>query len=526
MDDESGKVHRTRAIKDVIIILILVILLWIGLMIFDDASNLSKWMEKHYNLFIALLLMMVAFVIFSLRRWSELREEISWRQQMNKTLQKQARILDVIHDAVISMDMELVIQSWNAGAERLFGYTPDEAIGQHIRMTCFPEDWPEHVNEVVEQLQEKGVHEMIWRNRRKNGEENFVALRLSILRDENGMPITLIGCSNDITKLRESEESLRVVMETVPDYIVALDQDGAVLYINRVPPGFNRDEVIGTRIAEYLEPASQEIRNQLVEQVIRTGEKCEAELADIHSRTYLTRFIPLKDRGQKVRVLAVGTDISGHKQTEAQLKDSLKENKVMLKELQHRVKNSLQVVASLLDLRTDSIQDKHAIDTINECRNSIRSLALVYENLYAANGLSQINLGDHIRELTTYLFHSYGANSDAITLKFNADHILMSVDKAIPCSLIINELVSNSLTHAFPAGQKGEIGIDLRLSGDSRATVIVKDTGVGIPTNVDFRNPQSLGLRLVKRLTEQLEGEIELERTGGTTFKIVFQSDT
>jgi two-component sensor histidine kinase len=148
-------------------------------------------------------------------------------------------------------------------------------------------------------------------------------------------------------------------------------------------------------------------------------------------------------------------------------------------------------------------------------------MSLIHEQLYKSKDLAKINFDEYIRNLTVNLSNSYGVDSDGVSFKINAKDVFLSIDKAIPCSLIINELVSNSLKHGFPRGKKGEILIDFPLDND-KLTLIVGDNGVGFPEDLDFRNTESLGLRLVNMLTQQLEGTIELDRRDGTIFKITF----
>ena len=216
----------------------------------------------------------------------------------------------------------------------------------------------------------------------------------------------------------------------------------------------------------------------------------------------------------------------------AEIKQSLEEKEVLLKEIHHRVKNNLQVISSLLYLQSKNIKDKGTLAVFQESQNRVRSMALVHERLYQSPDLARVDFAGYVRSLANYLLRSYGVNPNVIKLKIHLDNVLLGVDTAIPCGLIINELVSNSLKHAFPAppfippargGERGggEIRIELR-ADDGQFTLMVSDNGVGFPRDLDFRDAGSLGLQLVNTLVEQLEGTIELDRSGGTTFKITF----
>ncbi|MBW1675579.1 MAG: GAF domain-containing protein, partial [Deltaproteobacteria bacterium] len=210
------------------------------------------------------------------------------------------------------------------------------------------------------------------------------------------------------------------------------------------------------------------------------------------------------------------------KKAKEQIKGSLQEKEVLLKEIHHRVKNNLQVISSLLNLQLGYIEDKHGIEIFKESQNRVKSMALIHEKLYESKDLSRIDFAEYIRSLATSLFRSYGVSPDAIILKINGDDVLLGIDTAIPCALIINELISNSLKHAFTASKEGEIRINLRSDNDDKFILIISDNGVGFPKDLDFENAETLGLQLVITLAKQLKGTIELDTNNGTEFKITF----
>jgi two-component sensor histidine kinase len=220
--------------------------------------------------------------------------------------------------------------------------------------------------------------------------------------------------------------------------------------------------------------------------------------------------------------VALEAEIAERKRAEEQIKASLGEKEVLLKEIHHRVKNNLQVVSSMLQLQSRNIKDKEMVEMFQESRNRVRSMALVHERLYQSRDLARIDFAKYIQSLANYLCRSYGVNTNVIQLKTDLHAVFLGVDTAIPCGLILNELVSNCLKHAFPDGREGEIRIELRSDGNGKFTLMVSDNGVGLPKDLDFRNTKSLGLQLVNTLVNQLEGTIELDRRGGTAFKITF----
>lgn len=218
-------------------------------------------------------------------------------------------------------------------------------------------------------------------------------------------------------------------------------------------------------------------------------------------------------------------ELNERKRTEEQLKLSLKEKEVLLKEIHHRVKNNLQVISSVLRLQSDYIKDERALALFKDSQNRIRSMALIHEKLHQSSNLLKINFDEYIRDLADNLLRSYAANSQVATLQTQAESIWLNIDTAIPCGLIINELVSNALKHAFPTSTSdNRIFIEILPTVDNRFTLTVRDNGIGFPPELDFRNTESLGLELVCVFTEQLEGTIELHQTAGTgtTFTITF----
>ncbi len=211
-------------------------------------------------------------------------------------------------------------------------------------------------------------------------------------------------------------------------------------------------------------------------------------------------------------------------QAEEEIRSALREKEVMLREIHHRVKNNLQIVSSLLSLQSTHIHDNEALSMFADCQNRVRAMALVHEKLYQAPDLASIRFSDYVDALIMGLQSTY--RTDCTNIRFDVDilDIDLTVDKAVPCGLLIHELVSNSMKHAFDASKEGLIQIRLRRDeSDGRLYLEVRDNGRGIPENIDFRNTASLGLRLALVLTEnQLRGSIDLDRTSGTAFSIVF----
>jgi two-component sensor histidine kinase len=203
------------------------------------------------------------------------------------------------------------------------------------------------------------------------------------------------------------------------------------------------------------------------------------------------------------------------------LKESVQEKEALLKEVYHRVKNNLQVVSSLLNLQAESEKGTISKDVLIESSARVRSMALIHEMLYRSGDLSKIEMATYVQNLTNYLKEIYHKESSNVALSITIDDILLTIAEAIPCGLIINELISNAYKHAFPSGREGEIQITMKKK-KSQYTLVIHDDGCGVPTDFDFNHAKRLGMQLVHRLTKQLSGTIKLDSKKGTAFTLTF----
>jgi two-component sensor histidine kinase len=214
-------------------------------------------------------------------------------------------------------------------------------------------------------------------------------------------------------------------------------------------------------------------------------------------------------------------EVAERKQAEVRITASLNEKEALLNEVHHRVKNNLQAVCSLLHLQSRDVQNREARRTLQESRNRVRAMALVHEKLYRSGNLARVDFAEYIRSLTSSLVRSFGVDSNAIRLHVEIDQVFLSIDYAVPCGLIVNELVHNALKHAFPDRREGEIRISCH-QNDEGLVLQISDNGAGIPADPDLGKTNSLGLQLVRTLVEQLDGSIEVSNSAGTDFRIVF----
>jgi PAS domain S-box-containing protein len=287
---------------------------------------------------------------------------------------------------------------------------------------------------------------------------------------------------------------------------------------HRITP---RDGSIRTIIARYatvMGPDGKVIRTYGANQDITDRKLMESEICSLNvvlEQRVKDRTEALVETNEKLEEENVQ-----RLETEKKLQASYDEKVMLLKEIHHRVKNNLQIIASLLNLQSRYIKDESTLAAIRESQNRVKAMALVHEKLYRSEDISHISLQDYIKFLGTGLFQFYDAKLRGIRFNLDIHDIEVDIDTAIPLGLIINELISNSLKYAFPEGKTGEVVISVSKEGRT-LTVLFRDTGIGIPADLDWRNTPSLGLRLVITLIDQMNGTIELDRSAGTLFTMV-----
>jgi PAS domain S-box-containing protein len=332
--------------------------------------------------------------------------------------------------------------------------------------------------------------------------------------------------------LREREARFRRLVESNIIGVFFWDLHGGISEANDAflrMVGYDRDDLSSGRIrwTELTPPEHRAIDERKVAELQRAGVAAPYEkeyLRKDGSRLPVLIGGALFDASQEHGVAFV-LDLSERKRAEGQLRSSLREKEVLLAEVHHRVKNNLQLISSLLSLQATLVKDASARGVLAESRNRVRSIALVHENLYRAGNFAGVAMGTHVQSVCAQLFRSHDLHSQCIELETSLANLTLDLDQAVPCGLIVNELVSNALRHAFPGGRGGRVRVELRDLGGGQYALVVSDDGVGLPADFDLGRGQSLGMQLVGDLTRQLGGTVALSREGGTTFTITFRSD-
>jgi len=340
-------------------------------------------------------------------------------------------------------------------------------------------------------------------------------------------------------QLEQSQKWLSTTLKSVGDGVIATDATGCIKFMNTAAEsitGWSQKEVVGKPLNSIFNAINEKTKKQIENPVVKVlGGDVIIELSNhtiLLSKKGTKIHInysaaPIKDNGGKIcGVVLVLRDVTVRKKAEDKLKKSLEEKELLLRELHHRVKNNMQVISSLLRLQSQTITSKESIEIFRECQDRVRSMSLLHEKFYRSRDLLNIDFAEYIQELAEGLVRSYGIDSSKIILKTTVKGVSLGINLAIPCGLLINELISNSFKHAFPKAARGKVEVSLLSPKKGQIELIVSDNGVGIPKDWDFRKTKSLGLQLVDTLVkDQLGGEIELDRSAGTKFKIKFKQN-
>jgi PAS domain S-box-containing protein len=335
------------------------------------------------------------------------------------------------------------------------------------------------------------------------------------------------------SQVNRLQEQYRVVTEALNDAVFTLDADARFAFGNAAGArltGYRLEELLGRSFMDLVAP------EDLPELVGRFRRAIAGEAIPPHVQAEMIRKdgvrVPIELSmanlvldGRVVGRVGVARDITERRRAEEQIKASLQEKEVLLKEVHHRVKNNLQIISSLLNLQSKYINNPHALQMFIDSQNRVKSMAVIHEILFQSRDIAKIDFAEYIKTISVQLFRSYGAYSKKIALVINVKDIMLDVDTAIPCGLIVTELVSNSLKYAFIDGREGRISIDFSKDHLDILRLIVSDDGVGFHENIAVENMESLGLKLVVALVKQLAGIVEIDHTHGTTFTIIFSDD-
>jgi PAS domain S-box-containing protein len=477
-------------------------------------------------------------------------DEISELKEVERELREKNLFIDSIIENIPNMIFvkdakELRFVRFNKAGEELLGYSREEMLGKND-YDFFPKEEADFFTKKdravlnsrkLLDISEEEIHT------RNKGVRTLHTKKITI-NAENGDPKYLLGISEDITErkqaenmLKENEEYYRSVVENAHDLIIESDNTGSYIYVSpnhKTILGYEPDELVGTSIFDNIHPNDikdiyAEFTRAMISQSTGRG-IFRYKHKSGEWRWFECNGKPIKTPSGQVRIILHSRDITERKRAEEQIHKSLKEKESLLREIHHRVKNNLQVISSLLSLQSDYAKGIDSSKLFDESQNRISTIALIHEHLYQSEDLAEINIGQYIGDLTNNLLTVYGDEGNNVSVKFNTDDLTVDIDTAIPCGLIINELFSNCLKHAFVpqnGGKKTEkpkdlISVGFNSNNSGSLVLLVKDNGIGLPEGLDYKDTESLGLQLVCMLTEQLGGVIEVGNSVGCEFRITF----
>lgn len=340
----------------------------------------------------------------------------------------------------------------------------------------------------------------------------------------------------DVLARPDSALLLRRILEIAEDAIISTDVSGRICLFNRGAErifGYEAREAIGQPLTMLMPERFRGEHAGAVQQFAgsETTSRAMADRGQIWGVRKDGSEFPAEASISKVEIggelifTVILRDTTARREAEERMKSSLREKEVLLREVHHRVKNNLQVVSSLLNLQARGAPDEYVRRGFEESRNRVQSMALIHEQLYESRDLSNVNFPEYIQQLCSRLFRSYQVQKTRVKLRTEVGDVRLGVDLAVPCGLIVNELISNSLKYAFPAQRSGTIAVEIKHMQDESILLRVADDGVGLPPDVGFWNTKTLGLRLVRTLVRQIDGEIELGGPPGAEFRIRFSAD-
>ena len=410
----------------------------------------------------------------------QLQAEVNERKKAEEALQETHDYLDKLinyaNAPIIVWDPKFRVTRFNNAFERLTGYTSDEVIGQDLNMLFPQASRKESLNKIERTLSDKYWESVDIPILCKNGRIRLALWNSANIYAEDGTTLlATIAQGQDITERKKAEEQLMAANQQL------------------------------TASEQQLRAANQQ------------SSASEQQLRAANQQLWASEQ-QLKAANQQLQA-----EVTERKSVEEKIKASLKEKEVLLKEIHHRVKNNMQVISSILNIQSKYVEDEKALEIFKNGQSRIRSMALVHEKLYESEDLANIDFAEYVHSITHYLFGLHEI-SPRIRLNLDIKDVLLDVNTAIPCGLIINELISNSLKYAFPEGIEDEICIQLSSDKDGELTLIVEDNGIGFPKDLDFRKTESLGMQLIIMLVEQLEGTVELDKTKGTRLTITFET--
>ena len=452
-----------------------------------------------------------------------------------------AEILNTMGQALIITDEYGTILYYNSYVKEIYGWEFDQIIGKSALDVLSSGQFRISAIEILETLRKGNSWKGEFISRHRVGHDLHVHLTLSPVLNSRGELLYTVGISKDISKRKELEKKLQenrrhlsALINSNDAFIWSLDSDyrftiGNTSFNNLIKKLRGSPFTVGENVLADCFPPESLNEFKIVYDKALKGNSFVTEISRRvinASNTIQYHFHPiLNNDGQVEGVVVFGLDITDQKQSEEKLKAALREKELVMHELHHRVQNNLQLISSLLQLQIADSKEKKITDSLNDSLLRVRAIALVHDTFQNFNTLPAVDIDLYLTTVVSSIFQTFGSEVEQICWTIEADPVVFSMKQANYVGLLVTELITNSIKHAFPGKKEGQIQINLTASGAKNVQLTYADNGIGIPDHIDWRNPKSLGLKIISLLIkEQLHGSIMRERTPGTCFKINFSS--
>ncbi len=467
--------------------------------------------------------------LFEIAVVEDVTERKKAEEAVKESEEKFRSVVENSHEGIFIIDNVYQFSYVNDEFCKISGYSRKDLIGVDFRKFLEKKS----KNMVTERYKKRQLGRKIERRYEfdiitKKGEIKTLEVSASILNNTSGT-VSTVGQVLDVTErnknlqiLQEHDALNNALFEYNPIETIVVNNKGEIMRVNKAVKT-NRSRLPKSGDIMYKNFASKYSIDMFKELIdcIKTGKtKIFPEIKYREDRYYNATIAPFPQGA-----IITAQDVSKQKLAQDEINRSLQEKEVLLNEIHHRVKNNMQIVTSLLKLQSQSIKDKRSLELFLNTQNRVRSMALIHEKLYKTEDFSKIDFGEYIRNLTAHLLISYHILPSQIKIDVNIKDIVFNINVAIPCGLIINELVTNSLNHAFSNSREGKIKVSITRKGTNGYLLVVKDNGKGLPSEaIELEDPTTLGLQLVSSLVSQLKGTLQYRYKEGAVFSIEFET--
>jgi PAS domain S-box-containing protein len=463
--------------------------------------------------------------------------QIAQKNEKLRLLEKAINSTDVGITITDATDEDDQIIFSNQGFTDLTGYSKDEIMGKNCRFLQNNDRNQEGRKEIRQLLENGEGGRAILRNFKKNGTMFWNELSIAPIKDQNGETTHFVGIQNDVTDLVETQQQLKVeknhhkiITENTVDMISRHSLDGNYLFVTPSSEqllGYKPEELYNMNAYHLFHPDDKEEIKKTHRAMFETKKPAQISYriktkdGDYKWVETISRLSLNPQSDYIVELQSTTRDITQRKQYEKELKQSLNEKNVLLQEIHHRVKNNLAVISGLLQIQQFDTDNEYVQNILGNSISRIKSMALIHEKLYRSNSLSHVDFREYIVELTESIKKSQ-VYDDKINVEIDCDNIMMNINQGVPCALILNEAISNSIEHAFTGREKGKIWVRFQNKG-KQIHVTVKDDGIGMPDDIFEKEQPSMGITIIKTLIDQLDATKEFKNNDGTELSFTFE---